>query len=67
MRILITGAFGNIGKALLHEAQKKNHERQCDGDDKPAQGAKTERNSAATVTPHRGAEVSVPRKPCTAA
>lgn len=38
-----------------------------DGDDKPAQEAKTERNSAATVTPHRGAEVSVPRKPCTAA
>lgn len=38
-----------------------------DSADKPAQGAKTERNSAATVTSHRGAEVSVPRKPCAAA
>ncbi len=26
MRILITGAFGNVGQAVLHEAQKKNHE-----------------------------------------
>ena len=25
MRILITGAFGNVGKALIHEAWKRNH------------------------------------------
>jgi nucleoside-diphosphate-sugar epimerase len=26
MKILITGAFGNIGKAVIEEAHKRNHE-----------------------------------------
>ena len=26
MKILVTGAFGNIGKAVIEEAYKKNHE-----------------------------------------